>query len=117
METKIPDSLKNIDKGNPFKVPENYFETLHFEVMNKIDQQSIQPLEPCAQEISLWQKMKPALYLAAMFIGIYALLRGIPYLQQSGQNTPAVAEISEEEIYLLSTIDEYMLYDYLAMTE
>lgn len=60
--------LNEIDKTkNPFKVPENYFETLNEEIMNQLPEIEYVAAPP----VTLWEKVKPWVYLAAMFIGIY----------------------------------------------
>ncbi|SFL39220.1 hypothetical protein [Proteiniphilum acetatigenes] len=67
METKI-NKLKEIDKTeNPFKVPENYFAQFNEEIMNRLPEKEIVAPEP----VSLWDRAKPWVYLAAMFVGLY----------------------------------------------
>ena len=63
-ENKI---LQNIGKKNPFTVPEHYFENFTQELMDKLPAKEI-VLQ--AEEPTLWQRIKPWLYMAAMFCGI-----------------------------------------------
>ena len=64
--------LKNLGKKNPFTVPENYFEDFTQELMNKLPvKEAILPTE----EPTLWQRIKPWLYMAAMFCGIMLCVR------------------------------------------
>ncbi|NLX67735.1 MAG: hypothetical protein GXZ19_13405, partial [Bacteroidales bacterium] len=65
MDTKI-NKLKAIDKTtNPFKVPDNYFAQFNEEIMNRLPEKEIVVPEP----VSIWDKVKPWVYLAAMFVG------------------------------------------------
>lgn len=67
MKTKI-NKLKEIDKTkNPFKVPDNYFAQFNEEIMSRLPEKEIVALRP----VPLWDKVKPWVYLAAMFLGIY----------------------------------------------
>ena len=50
---------------NPFKVPEGYFENLTENIMNNLPEQHIEKIK-----VTLWCKIKPWIYMAAMFCGI-----------------------------------------------
>ena len=70
METKI-NKLEEIDKTkNPFKVPENYFAQFNEEIMNRLPEKEIIVPEP----VSIWDRIKPWVYLAAMFVGLYVTI-------------------------------------------
>ena len=62
------DRLKmRIGKEEPFRVPEGYFEGLTQQVMDRLPEK--ESYEPAP---TTWQRVKPWLYLAAMFMGIIA---------------------------------------------
>ena len=64
--------LKNrIGKDNPFKVPDGYFENLVPEIMKQLPETEVYE----AKEISLWERVKPWVYMVAMFCGIMFGLR------------------------------------------
>ena len=64
--------LEEIDrKRNPFKVPDNYFARLNEEIMNHLPEKGIVP----PQTVSLWEKVKPWVYMAAMFAGLYITIQ------------------------------------------
>lgn len=70
--------LNEIDKTkNPFKVPENYFETLNEEIMSRLPEKEFVAAPP----VTMWEKVKPWVYLAAMFIGIYVTVDFLPAMQ------------------------------------
>lgn len=58
--------FQKIGKENPFKVPEGYFENLTQQVMERLPEKEPQP----TQEISMWERVKPWVYMAAMFVGL-----------------------------------------------
>ena len=64
--------LQKIGKKNPFTVPENYFENFTQELMDKLPAKEavLQTEAP-----TLWQRVKPWLYMAAMFCGIMLSVR------------------------------------------
>ena len=109
--------LKKVGTQNPFKVPEHYFEDFSEELMNKLPEKEILPV---SQEITLWQRVKPWLYMTAMFCGIMLSVRiFVGELQQN--NCPAISKtmiesIPDEEWELIihrSALDDYSLYQFL----
>jgi len=91
METKI-NKLKEIDKTkSPFKVPDNYFAQFNEEIMNRLPEKVYVAPRP----VSLWDKVKPWVYLAAMFIGIYFTVN---FLTRNAEKTQNVTEQSDASI-------------------
>ena len=110
--------LKKIGTENPFRVPNGYFENLTSEVMNRLPEK--EKLTAVQQEPTMWQKVRPWLYMAAMFIGAALIIR-----VASSDHTPAAAdrmaadETETEMEYINmavdnSMLDDYSLYVYLA---
>lgn len=54
------------------KVPEGYFESVYIEIQNKLPEY---PQVPKFVEMTMWQKVKPYVYLAAMFAGIWLMMK------------------------------------------
>lgn len=108
--------LQEIDKSkNPFKVPENYFANFNEDIMNRLPEKEFK--EPV--KVTLWDKTKPWVYLAAMFIGMYV---SINYLTKTVSNkNDASATVlanhtnnSDASNYWSSVyITEEEFYDYL----
>ena len=73
---KSPD-LKTVAKHEPFRVPEGYFDNLAGQVMACIDQQAATGSDDCQvkklpfYKTELYAKLKPYIYMAAMFGGLY----------------------------------------------
>ena len=64
--------LRKVGTQNPFRVPENYFEDFRQELMNKLPEK--EPMQ-CLPEPTLWQRVKPWVYMTAMFCGIMLSVR------------------------------------------
>ena len=64
--------LRKVGTQNPFRVPEHYFEDFTQELMNKLPEKEPLPLLP---EPTLWQRVKPWVYMTAMFCGIMLSVR------------------------------------------
>lgn len=114
--------LKKVGTGNPFTVPEGYFENLTSEVMSKLPEQQAPQL---IKEPTRWERFKPWAYMAAMFAGA-ALIINVASKNPNpfGENASLAAEetevISDEYLdYALnqSMLDNYSLYVYLSDAE
>lgn len=53
------------------KVPENYFVELNVRIMSSLPEY---PEAPKSVSLSMWQRVKPYVYLAAMFAGIWMMM-------------------------------------------
>lgn len=71
---KEENALKEkIGKRNSFEVPQGYFENLTEKVMEVLpEKQSVVVSE---EEVTIWTRVKPFLYLAAMFVGAALIIQ------------------------------------------
>lgn len=113
--------LRKIGTKNPFTVPEGYFESFPQELMEKLPEK--EPLLSVS-EPTLWQRVKPWIYMTAMFCGIMLSVRifvGEPPKQEEFPITYIEAEsLSDEEWEIISDgsmIEDYELYNYLTEAE
>lgn len=83
-------SLEEIDKTNPFKVPENYFAQLNEEIMNRLPEKKL----PEPKNIPLWDKVKPWVYMAAMFVGLFFT---IEFLTRNDERAKAIRTVSSQQ--------------------
>lgn len=112
---------------NPFSVPEGYFEQLTGTIMNKIPEK--QPSETPVVHITTWQRIKPWIYMAAMFciimISARYMLAPSSQTQIASQNSVADNSNTDDsytEEYIEETImnmqaDDYTVYCYLTDTD
>lgn len=114
--------LKKLGKENSFKVPEGYFENLTSEVMNNLPEKEKVAFKE--EQVSTWTRLKPLLYMAAMFVGAALIIR-----VASSDHRPAatndVAVVMEADTEAVSDemldvaldramMDDYSLYVYLS---
>ena len=111
MEKNESDILDKIGKEPGFKVPENYFADFAKEMSAKLPERDFH----VEDDRTLWQRMRPWVYMAAMFGGIWCTLYVFTSIT-GGQSklNPAIAEaVSQDtfvdEFVLTSDFDEYTL--------
>lgn len=96
---------------NHFTVPENYFKNLVPTIMEQLPEVEKKQLPP----VRLWDKVKPWVYMAAMFCGLLFTIRGV-VSQEDAEVTgnpfsePQFSELPDE--YIDPIIDQIMVDDY-----
>lgn len=101
--------LKKIGNRTPFKEPENYFEQLP----------SIIDAKVTPKKVSFFEKTKPLLYFAAIFVGFYVVIHfAVRTLNNNPEQTTLTAqqEKTSDDVlynYVLSELDENTIVDYL----
>ena len=109
--------LKKVGTENAFRVPEGYFENFTSELMNRLPEKEKLAFEQ--KEPTMWERVKPWAYMAAMFVGAALIIR-----VASSEHAPSVermaADDTETEMEYInmavenSMLDDYSLYVYLA---
>lgn len=108
--------LRKAGTKNPFTVPEGYFENFTQELMSNLPEK--EPLLPIS-EPTLWQRVKPWVYMTAMFCGIMLSVRifvGNPQQEEFPFTQIEAEAITDEEWEIISDrsmIDDYELYEFL----
>lgn len=108
--------LSKVGTENPFRVPEGYFEQFADSLMERLPRQEAALFVP--KEPTLWDKVKPWVYMAAMFAGAALIIR-----TASGQRADDAADSEAQEMQLISEavdysmLDDYSLYVYLTDAE
>ena len=64
--------LRKVGTQNPFRVPDRYFEDFTQQLMSNLPEKESASYMP---EVTLWQRIKPWLYMTAMFCGIMLSVR------------------------------------------
>ena len=109
---------KKYGAPNPFSVPEGYFENLAGKVMEQLPEKESQP-QP---EVTMWERVRPWVYMAAMFCGLMLSVRmfvGEKETQSPAAGTMGDMEFSEvpdeyiDPIVDQTMMDDYTLYEYL----
>lgn len=95
--------LKNrIGKENPFKVPEGYFENIVPEIMKQLPEAEVQE----EVEVTMWERVKPWVYMVAMFCGLMFGLRVMM------NDRPVSTSINAGDVSMMDSVqgipDEYI---------
>lgn len=109
--------LKKYGKKNPYRVPEGYFSGFADNLMERLPEKEV----PETPHISMWNRVKPWIYMAAMFVGLMFTVRVITDREPSVQDSsvPQAENISElpdevlDPIVNQTMMDDYELYQYL----
>ena len=116
---KEDDRLRKAGTGNPFRVPEHYFDNFTEELMGKLPEK--EPL-PFSAEPTLWDRVKPWIYMAAMFCGIMLSVRifvGEPQKDEFSISQAEAEMLPEEEwenFVRRAFDDNYETYQFLTET-
>ena len=89
--------LRKAGTVNPFRVPEHYFDNFTEELMGKLPEK--EPL-PFSTEPTFWERVKPWIYMAAMFCGIMLSVRifvGEPQKDEFSISQAEAEMLPEEE--------------------
>lgn len=109
------DLIRKIGKGNAFKVPADYFENFTKELINNLPEKPALP----KVKVSLWTKVKPWVYMAAVFIGAALFIRVLRFTgNEKNDAKTAQTELTQEQ-YIDNTVEnsrmeDYQLYEYLS---
>ena len=103
MRERYTDMEKDLERlagrSGGWKVPENYFENFSEQMKKQLPPYPEAPRKP---DMTVWQKLKPYMGLAAMFLGIWMMMQVFHRVSQPAQvnldNVPApIAMIMESK--------------------
>lgn len=69
----------------PYTVPEGYFKSFKERMMESLPEYPEKPKKP---DLTLWQRIKPYVYLAAMFAGIWCMMQIFHRVEVAGNSHP-----------------------------
>lgn len=92
-------------KKNPFRVPEGYMEGMTDQIMARLPER---PQQKETKVVSMADKMRPWLYLAASFIGLLLIFKGISgyRVQKNDTTDPLFVKTEVPEVSLNAISDE-----------
>lgn len=117
MKTDDSTILKKYGKDPGFKVPENYFEDFNKKMAAMLPDVEITPVDV---KPTMWQRVRPLVYLAAMFAGVWCMMSVFSHFQGTGNMTSvrAVAErLSDdknnvEDFIMSGAVSDYDILSY-----
>jgi len=92
--------LEDINRDNPFKTPEGYFENFTNGIMSQLPDAVLKN----STNVNLWQRVRPWVYMAAMFAGTALMIRlfvgaptqaGIKHYASEGLNLTSSSDIDD----------------------
>lgn len=105
-------NLKNrFGSDNHFTVPEDYFKNLVPTIMEQLPEVEVKTTPP----IRLWDRVKPWLYMAAMFGGLLFTIRSVVGFGSTNGTSEQLIDEQFSEIpdeYIDPVIDQMMVDDY-----
>lgn len=125
-------NLERLKGKNPFSVPEGYLEGLPAQIMSGLPEK---PRQETAKRVSLLERVRPWLYMAAVFAGLGLFFKALvtvlpsdgtqadPLLVKTevpADSLDALQESEEDEEYLEyieAQYTNYLLAEELALTE
>lgn len=111
-ENKLKEKIGN---KVPYKVPEGYFESFRKELVSNLPEYPAVPEQP---KLSRWHKIRPYVYLAAMFAGIWCMMQVFHRVSNSEQQRQETVLASYEpdsyDLYVDESLgDDFKLEDEL----
>jgi len=96
--------LTKYGKDSGFKVPENYFEDFNKRMTEMLPEVEITPVDI---KPTMWQRVRPLVYLAAMFAGVWCMMSVFNHF--NGTQTDSVGAVAEKLIDDKSNVDEFLM--------
>ena len=104
-------------KDSGFKVPENYFDDFNKRMKAMLPDVEITPVDI---KPTMWQRLKPLAYLAAMFAGVWCMMTVFSHFSGAGDinSVHAVAEKlhndrdNVEDFIMSGAVSDYDLLNY-----
>jgi hypothetical protein len=95
-----------IGNKNPFTVPEGYFENLNLRIQERLKDVEVTPLPV----VNLWSRVKPWLYMVAMFAGIALIFKIFSGELKPSGSSPASEKTARHELFENENIDDVLDY-------
>ncbi|MDE7381765.1 MAG: hypothetical protein K2N03_06535 [Muribaculaceae bacterium] len=106
-QNKILDD--NTLKKVPFTVPDNYFDNFRTEMMKSLPEF---PEIPKTVELSRWQRFKPYFYMAAMFLGIWCMMKVFHTV-----STPSAISLDNPPEQVAQALIDDNVYDFYSFVD
>ena len=97
--------LTKYGKDPGFKVPENYFADFNKRMADMLPDVEITPVEV---KPTMWQRVRPLVYLAAMFAGVWCMMSVFSHFNGTNDNG-GVSAVAEKLTDDKSNVDEFIM--------
>ncbi len=97
--------LKKYGKDPGFKVPENYFDDFNKRMADMLPDVEITPVDV---KPTMWQRVKPLVYMAAMFAGVWCMLSVFSHFTDTG-NGLRINQVAEKLQDDKGNLDDFIM--------
>ena len=97
--------LKKYGKDPGFKVPENYFDDFNKRMAEMLPDVEITPFDI---KPTMWQRVKPLVYLAAMFAGVWCMMQVFTHFTDTS-NMNSVGAVAEKLMNDNSNVEDFIM--------
>ena len=103
------DILAQIGGKSGYKVPEGYFEQFAERMIEQLPEREI----PKPEVVTTWQRLRPYLYMAAMFAGIWLMVQAFVAPAFEAQQELLAANEQEQDLeeYIYYSNNEYTFFE------
>lgn len=116
---KGQDILSKIDHQSGMTVPDNFFEDFNKRMIEVLPEQSWEKSSPRIMPRSLWSRVRPYVYMAAMFLGIWCMMKTFDLMRGDvpvsvEKNTQLMSAINNDAFfndYCSPAVSESDIYD------
>ena len=105
MKQEDPTILNKYGKDPGFKVPENYFEDFNKRMVGMLPDVEITPVDV---KPTMWQRVKPLVYMAAMFAGVWCMLSVFSHFTDTG-NGLRINQVAEKLQDDKGNLDDFIM--------
>ncbi len=119
----MKDILEKVNRNDGMTVPDGYFENFAARMTASLPEREWEKETPKVLPRSVWQRIRPYIYLAAMFMGVWCMMKMFDLMRadSSGlsiENNPVMtAAISNDHFINDYFINEGELNDYQLMED
>ena len=116
---KGQDILSKIDHQSGMTVPDNFFEDFNKRMIEALPEQSWEKSSPRIMPRSFWSRVMPYVYMAAMFLGIWCMMKTFDLMRGDvpvsvEKNTQLMSAINNDAFfndYCSPAVSESDIYD------
>ncbi len=119
----MKDILEKVNHNDGMTVPDGYFDDFAARMAASLPQQEWEKPQPKVLSRSVWQRVRPYLYLAAMFMGVWCMMKMFDLMRpdSSGlsiENNPVMTAALDNDHFINEYfINEGEIIDYQLMED
>lgn len=118
---KSQDILSEINHQSGMTVPDGFFDEFNKRMAENLPVQEWEKEQPVIMPRTFWQKVRPYVYMAAMFMGIWCMMKGFDMMRGDSplpieKNDQLVSAINNDAFfndYFVPAVSETDIYDEL----